>query len=66
MSPSAILYQPTDPNRIFALLPDISDEDKHLIKKACAFAEKAHEGQLRKSGELCMMYLKILRLLLYK
>jgi GTP pyrophosphokinase len=51
MSPSAILYQPTDPNRIFALLPDISDEDKHLIKKACAFAEKAHEGQLRKSGE---------------
>lgn len=42
---------PTDPNRIFALLPDIHEEDKALIKKACAFAEQAHKGQLRKSGE---------------
>ncbi len=41
----------TDPNRIFALLPDIGDADKHLITRACKFAEKAHEGQLRKSGE---------------
>jgi GTP pyrophosphokinase len=41
----------TDPNRIFALLPDLGEDGKSLIKKACAFAEKAHEGQLRKSGE---------------
>jgi guanosine-3',5'-bis(diphosphate) 3'-pyrophosphohydrolase len=41
----------TNPARIFALLPDITDQDKELIKRACLFAEKAHEGQLRKSGE---------------
>lgn len=41
----------TSPSRIFALLPDISPEEKELIKRACSFAEKAHEGQLRKSGE---------------
>ena len=41
----------TNPTRIFALLPDITVEDRDLIKRACTFAEKAHEGQLRKSGE---------------
>jgi GTP pyrophosphokinase len=41
----------TDPQRIFALLPDITENDKHLIIRACDFAHKAHEGQLRKSGE---------------
>lgn len=41
----------TNPNRIFALLPDLAQEDKELIRRACIFAEKAHEGQLRKSGE---------------
>jgi GTP pyrophosphokinase len=51
MPTSFIIHSPTDPNRIFALLPDLNEEKKALIKKACAFAEKAHEGQLRKSGE---------------
>lgn len=41
----------TNPDRIFALLPDLGQHDKDLIKHACAFAEKAHTGQLRKSGE---------------
>lgn len=41
----------TDPNRIFALLPDLGEEDKALIRRACIFAEQAHRGQLRKSGE---------------
>ena len=41
----------TNPDRIFALLPDLGEKEKALIKKACTFAEKAHEGQLRKSGE---------------
>jgi GTP pyrophosphokinase len=41
----------TNPDRIFALLPDLGGSEKTLIKKACTFAEKAHEGQLRKSGE---------------
>lgn len=46
-----VTFSNTNPDRIFALLPDIGDEDKHLIKKACLFAEIAHTGQLRKSGE---------------
>ncbi|MDB5260563.1 MAG: (p)ppGpp synthetase SpoT/RelA, pyrophosphokinae [Candidatus Nomurabacteria bacterium] len=41
----------TNPERIFALLPGITHEDKEKIVKACKFAEKAHSGQLRKSGE---------------
>ncbi len=45
------MYKDTNPERIFALLPDLKEEDKILIKKACAFAQDAHEGQLRKSGE---------------
>ncbi len=44
-------FNDTNPDRIFALLPDITDEDKALILRACAFAEKAHAGQVRKSGE---------------
>jgi GTP pyrophosphokinase len=41
----------TNPARIFALLPDLKEADKALITKACLFAEKAHKGQLRKSGD---------------
>ena len=41
----------TSPARIFALLPKLSLADKVLINHACEFAQKAHEGQLRKSGE---------------
>lgn len=41
----------TSPERIFELLPNISTFDKELILRACEFAKKAHEGQLRKSGE---------------
>ncbi len=44
-------YHDTNPDRIFALLPDLGEADKQLIKHACAFAEQAHAGQLRKSGE---------------
>lgn len=33
------------------MLPRLSAKDKELILRACKFAEKAHEGQLRKSGE---------------
>jgi GTP pyrophosphokinase len=36
---------------IFDLMQNYKDEEKDLIKKAYDFAEKAHEGQLRKSGE---------------
>jgi guanosine-3',5'-bis(diphosphate) 3'-pyrophosphohydrolase len=45
------LFIDTNPDRIFALLPDLGESDKELIKRACIFAEKAHDGQLRKSGE---------------
>ncbi len=45
------LFSDNNPDRIFALLPDLGEADKALIKKACAFAEQAHAGQLRKSGE---------------
>lgn len=41
----------TSPSRIFTLIPEMSDKDRKLIERACAFAKKAHEGQLRKSGE---------------
>lgn len=44
MSPSAVLYTSNDPNRIFALLPDIGEHDRELIERACHFSEKAHEG----------------------
>ncbi len=41
----------TDVKEIFDLMPALTDEDKALIIKAYAFAEKAHEGQKRHSGE---------------
>lgn len=41
----------TNPEMIFELLPSLSKKDKDLIIRACEFAQKAHEGQLRKSGE---------------
>lgn len=41
----------TNPARIFALLPDLSEKDKKLIMHACEFARNAHAGQLRNSGE---------------
>ena len=44
-------FTDTNPERIFALLPDIKEKDKALIIRACEFAKNAHEGQLRKSGE---------------
>lgn len=44
-------FEDTNPERIFALLPDITEKDKDLIRRACKFAEKAHEGSFRKSGE---------------
>ncbi len=44
-------FADTNPNRIFALLPDMREHDKELIERACIFAARAHEGQLRKSGE---------------
>lgn len=36
--------------KLLALTPDIKEEDKILIEKAYNFAKRAHEGQLRKSG----------------
>lgn len=45
------IFKNTDPERIFSLIPDIKEKDKSLILKACEFAKKAHDGQLRKSGE---------------
>lgn len=41
----------TSPSRIFELLPKLSKSDKELIIRACTFAQHAHDGQLRKSGE---------------
>ena len=37
--------------KIISLTPNISEEDKILIEKSYNFAKKAHEGQLRKSGD---------------
>lgn len=51
MTLAAVACSSTDPDRIFALLPDIKEEDKKLIRRACEFAKNAHDGQLRKSGE---------------
>lgn len=41
----------TNPERIFERLPRLSHTDKELILRACEFSKKAHEGQVRKSGE---------------
>jgi len=36
---------------ILALIDNLKKEDIDIINRAYAFAKKAHEGQLRKSGE---------------
>ncbi|MBI3634093.1 MAG: bifunctional (p)ppGpp synthetase/guanosine-3',5'-bis(diphosphate) 3'-pyrophosphohydrolase [Candidatus Yonathbacteria bacterium] len=38
-------------DEILSLLSDLSKKDSDFIKKAYLFAEKAHEGQKRRSGE---------------
>jgi len=38
-------------DEIIALIPNIGIKDKALIEKAYKFAQKAHTGQLRKSGD---------------
>lgn len=38
-------------DEIITLVPNISERDKALIEKAYKFAQKAHAGQLRKSGD---------------
>lgn len=38
-------------NDIISLVPNIKVKEKALISKAYSFAEKAHAGQLRKSGD---------------
>lgn len=38
-------------DEIISLIPDIKEKDKALIEKAYNFAQKAHAGQLRKSGD---------------
>ena len=38
-------------NDIIKLIPDITPEGKKLIEEAYSLAERAHSGQLRKSGE---------------
>jgi len=40
-----------DVENIIALLENTTEKEKDLIRKACQFAKKAHEGQKRKSGE---------------
>lgn len=39
------------PDGIYSILPNPSQDDIDLITRAFYFAQKAHEGQLRKSGE---------------
>ena len=41
----------TSPEIIFNLLPNLDKQGKDVITHACEFAEKAHEKQVRKSGE---------------
>jgi len=40
-----------DPKEIIGLMKDPSNKDQELITRALAFAEKAHAGQTRASGE---------------
>ena len=47
----AILVGMSGLKEILNLIPKISLEDKALIEKAYIFAQRAHEGQKRKSGE---------------
>ena len=41
---------------IIILIPHIKAKDKALIERAYIFAEKAHAGQLRKSGEIYLSH----------
>lgn len=41
---------------IISLLPNATEEEKKLIRKAYDFAKVAHEGQLRKSGEQYLVH----------
>ena len=34
----------------------MGEEHVAFVRRACAFAEKAHEGQVRKSGEIYFMH----------
>jgi guanosine-3',5'-bis(diphosphate) 3'-pyrophosphohydrolase len=47
---SYTIYMPNI-EEIFNYMPRIKESNKALIEKAYQFAQKAHEGQLRKSGE---------------
>ncbi len=40
-----------DINEITILVKGLASNDKKMIEKACLFAQNAHNGQLRKSGE---------------
>jgi GTP pyrophosphokinase len=42
---------PRDLQTLLASLPDLTPADKRLVERAYYKAEKAHEGQIRKSGE---------------
>lgn len=44
-------------NELLALMGNLSPEDEALIKKAYTFAEKAHEGHLRMSGDPYFIHL---------
>lgn len=41
----------TSPTRIFESHGSLTEKEKEIISRACIFAERAHMGQLRKSGE---------------
>jgi len=46
----------TNLNELFEILPKLTLKDKALIEQAYNFSKKAHEGQLRKSGEPYFMH----------
>jgi GTP pyrophosphokinase len=41
----------TAPEIIFSIHPKLTEEERAVIMRACDFAKRAHDGQLRKSGE---------------
>ena len=52
--PASLTYDPiTAPARelLFRHASYLTDEESHLLEKACAYAFRAHDGQTRKSGE---------------
>ena len=52
--PASLTYDPiTAPARelLFRHAAYLTDEESHLLEKACAYAFRAHDGQTRKSGE---------------